>query len=76
VETINKDKENPYRIKNKAPFINNRFKETIWWPAWKYFNRSDLRYPQNADFWNKVKNGDFKNYLIEIFEEIIKLLND
>ena len=73
---INKDKENPYRIINKAPFINNRFKETIWWPAWKYFDRSDLRYPQNADFWNKVKNGDFKNYLIEIFEEIIKLLND
>jgi len=73
---INKDKENPYRIKNKAPFINNRFKKTIWWPAWKYFNRSDLRYPQNADFWNKVEFRDFEKYLEMIFEEVLILLEE
>lgn len=74
---INKDKENPYRIKNKAPFINNRFKvTTIWWPAWKYFNRSDLRYPQNADFWNKVEFRDFEKYLEMIFEEVLILLEE
>ena len=74
---INKDKENPYRIINKAPFINNRFKETtIWWPAWKYFNRSDLRYPQNADFWNKVEFRDFEKYLEMIFEEVLILLEE
>ena len=73
---INKDKENPYRIINKAPFINNRFKKTIWWPAWKYFNRSDLRYPQNADFWNKVEFRDFEKYLEMIFEEVLILLEE
>lgn len=73
---INKDKENPYRIINKDPFINNRFKETIWWPAWKYFNRSDLRYPQNADFWNKVEFRDFEKYLEMIFEEVLILLEE
>ena len=73
---INKDKENPYRIINKAPFINNRFKETIWWPAWKYFNRSDLRYLQNAGFWNKVEFRDFEKYLEMIFEEVLILLEE
>ena len=71
---VNKDKENPYRIINKAPFINNRFKETIWWPAWKYFDRSDLRYPQNADFWNKGR--EFEKYLEMIFEEVLNLLEE
>lgn len=73
---INKDKDNPYKIMNKEPFINNKFKDTIWWPAWKYFSRSDLRYQQNPEFWHKVETKDFENYLENIFEEILSLLEE
>lgn len=72
----NKDRENRYLITNRVPFDNENYKESQMWPAWKYINRSDLRNPQNADFWNKVKNGEFENYLIEKFEEVLKLLEE
>ena len=41
-----------------------------------YFERTDLRYPQNADFWNKVEFRDFEKYLEMIFEEVLILLEE
>lgn len=73
---VNKDYRNPYCIEKRDSFDDKQFKKSDWWPAWKRFERTDLRYPQNTNFWNKVEMGDFVQYLIEKFEEILYLLNE
>ena len=68
---VNKDLRQPYTIANNTYFEHNNFKKSGWWPAWKRFDDRDLRHPQNSLFWHKVKEGEFYDYLIKIFEEVI-----
>lgn len=71
---VNKDERSPYNIENREPFDNKHFNKSMWWPAWKRFERMDLRHPQNADFWDKVSMGGFETYLENIFETVLNLL--
>lgn len=34
--------------------------------------RSDLRKPDNFEFWKQVHSGDFLEYLKKIFEEVVE----
>lgn len=73
---VNKDESDRYIITNRIPFENKKFKESFWWPAWKRFDQSNLRYPQNVEFWHEVEIGHFSSYLYERFEEILTLLDE
>lgn len=70
---VNNDINTPSNV-DVTRFKENGFNKSQWWPAWKRFTRTDLRYPNTPEFWTKVQNGDFEKYLEEIFVECLDLL--
>ena len=70
---VNYDINTPSNV-DITRFKEKGFNKSNWWPAWKRFTRTDLRYPNTPEFWTKVKSGDFEKYLEEIFDECLDLL--
>ena len=62
---------------NQSKFQDAGYVKTDWWPAWRSPDPAFKKYerPASAGFWEGcVQNKSFADYVIAVYEDVVKLL--